>query len=66
MHDDALNLHYVECIEEGVVDLLELLLGDEGAGVDPKPYLDEIAANSEVPCSQWSKRLIVNSRDRPW
>ncbi|HMM27669.1 MAG: extracellular solute-binding protein [Chloroflexota bacterium] len=46
VHDDALNPHYVECIEEGVVDLLELLLGDEGAGVDPKPYLDEIAAAS--------------------
>lgn len=47
VHDDALNPHYVECIESGVIDLLELLLGDEGAGVDPKPYLDEIAAGSE-------------------
>ncbi|MCC6798547.1 MAG: extracellular solute-binding protein [Anaerolineae bacterium] len=46
VHDDALNPHYVECVEEGVIDLLELLLGDEGAGVDPKPYLDEIAAAS--------------------
>jgi len=47
VHDDALNPHYVECIEEPVNDLLELLLGDDGAGVDPKPYLDEIAANSD-------------------
>lgn len=45
-HDDALNPNYVQCIEEPVIDLLELLLGEGGANVDPKPYLDKIAADS--------------------
>ncbi len=46
LHDDALNPHYVECIETPEGTLLDLLLGEDGANVDPKPYLDDIAAKS--------------------